>query len=137
MFPLPINSWIMISLAVLAISGVGYGKYESNKYTTYKTNIEAQVKTQEAQIESLKKQQILVNQSTEKEYNAKIALIRQYYANGVQSSSRKMPGLSSSSSISDATTIYNVLAEQCTETTQQLVSLTEWINAQLGLQKQQ
>jgi hypothetical protein len=137
MFPLPITSWIMIALSVVAIGGFSYGRYESNRYHTYRAEIEAQAKAQEAQIESLKKQQTLATQGIEKEYNAKLALIRQYYANGVQSGSSKMPGLSTTSSIADATAIYNILAEQCAETTQQTVSLIDWINAQMGLQKNQ
>ena len=36
MFPLSINSYIMIGLAVLAIGGIGYGKYESYKLDAYK-----------------------------------------------------------------------------------------------------
>ena len=137
MFYLPISSWIMIALSVIALGGIGYGRYESNRYHTYKAEVEAQAKAQEAQIESLKKQQTLATQGIEKEYNAKLALIRQYYANGVQSGSGKMPGFSNTSNIADATAIYNVLAEQCTETTQQAVSLVEWINAQITLQNKQ
>lgn len=36
MFPLSISTWIMIALSVVAIGGVGYGKYESYKLDAYK-----------------------------------------------------------------------------------------------------
>ena len=36
MFPLSINSYIMIGLVVLAMGGIGYGKYESYKLDAYK-----------------------------------------------------------------------------------------------------
>jgi len=36
MFPLSINSYLMIGLAVLAMGGIGYGKYESYKLDAYK-----------------------------------------------------------------------------------------------------
>lgn len=137
MFFLPISSWIMIILSVVALGGIGYGKYESHKYNTYKAEVEAKAKAQEIQIESLKKQQDLTTKSIEKEYNAKLALIRQYYANGVQSGSGKMPGLSNTASLSDAAAVYNVLASQCSEVTLQLLELQRWINEQVGLQKQQ
>lgn len=137
MFYLPISTWIMIALSVVALGGIGYGKYESAKYEAYKAEVEAQAKAQELQIAVLKKQQTLTTQSIEKEYNAKLALIRQYYANGVQSGSGKMPGLSNSSSLSDAAAVYNVLASQCSEVTLQLLELQNWINAQIALQKQQ
>lgn len=136
MFYLPISTWIMIALSVVALGGIGYGRYESAKYDAYKANVEALAKAQEVKIESLKQQQTLVTKGIEKEYNAKLALIRQYYANGVQSGSGKMPGLSPTSSVADATTIYNVLASQCSEVTLQLLELQNWINAQVGLQKQ-
>lgn len=136
MFYLPITSWIMIALSVVALGGIGYGKYESMKYETYKANVEAAAAAQQAKIDSLKKQQDLTTKSIEKEYNAKLALLRQYYANGVQSGSGKMPGLSSTSSLADAATVYNVLASQCSEVTLQLVELQRWINEQVGLQKQ-
>lgn len=137
MFYLPISTWIMIALSVVALGGIGYGKYESAQYAAYRTDVEAKAKAQEVQIESLKKQQTLTTQSIEKEYNAKLALIRQYYANGVQSGSSKMPGLSTTSSIADATAVYNVLASQCSEVTLQLLEFQNWINAQVGLQIKQ
>lgn len=136
MFYLPISSWIMIALSVVALGGIGYGRYESLKYDRYKAEIEAKAAAQEAKIESLKKQQDLTTKSIEKEYNAKLALLRQYYANGVQSNTGKMPGLSSTSSLADAAAVYNVLASQCSEVTLQLLELQNWINAQIGLQKQ-
>ena len=36
MFPLPISSYLMIGLAVIAITGVGYGRYEHNAFEEYK-----------------------------------------------------------------------------------------------------
>ena len=36
MFPLPISTWIMIVLGVVAIGGVGYGRYEAYKLDAYK-----------------------------------------------------------------------------------------------------
>ena len=36
MFPLPISSYLMIGLAVIAMAGVGYGRYEHNAFEKYK-----------------------------------------------------------------------------------------------------
>ena len=36
MFPLPISSYLMIGLAVIAMAGVGYGRYEHNAFEEYK-----------------------------------------------------------------------------------------------------
>jgi ABC-type phosphate transport system auxiliary subunit len=35
MFPLSIGMWINIGMAVLALGGIAYGKYESYKYDSY------------------------------------------------------------------------------------------------------
>ena len=56
MFPLPIGMWINIGMAVLALGGIAYGKYESYKYDSYivsqkeavqKKQEESQAKTDE------------------------------------------------------------------------------------------
>jgi len=36
MFPLPISSYVMIGLAVIAMAGIGYGRYEHNVFEEYK-----------------------------------------------------------------------------------------------------
>ena len=36
MFPLPISSYLMIGLAVVAMAGIGYGRYEHNAFEEYK-----------------------------------------------------------------------------------------------------
>ena len=36
MFPLPISSYVMIGLAVIAMAGIGYGRYEHNAFEKYK-----------------------------------------------------------------------------------------------------
>ena len=36
MFPFSISNWIMIGLGVIALGGVGYGKYEAYKLDAYK-----------------------------------------------------------------------------------------------------
>ena len=90
--------------------------------------------TQEAKVESIQKQHELVTKGIQNEYDAKLALLRQYYANGVrQPSASKVSGISPTSSSADAITAYNILAGQCAETTQQLVSLQKWLNEQIGI----
>ena len=56
MFPLSIGMWINVGMAVLALGGIAYGKYESYKYDSYvvsqkeavqKKQEESQLKTDE------------------------------------------------------------------------------------------
>jgi hypothetical protein len=133
MFPLPISTYIYAGLILLSVIGFSYGRYEHNKYVTFKAEVEAVAKAQQAHVESITKQQALVTKGIENEYNAKLALLRQYYANGVRNpSSGAMPNISNATtSFNDFTA--NGLLTKCAETTQQLVSLQEWLNEQMGI----
>ena len=134
MFPLPISTWVMVGLTVFALAGFGYGKYEHNKYVTYKAEVENIAKAQEAHVESIQKQHQLVTKGISDEYDAKLALIRQYYANGVRSpSTSSVSNLSTTSAIANASAAYSELIGNCAQTTLQLVELQKWINEQMGI----
>jgi len=109
----------------------GWG-LRNRDFKEYKVEVENAAKAQEAHVESIKKQQEITTKSIEKEYDAKLALLRNYYANGVrQSNTSKLPNISNTTNgINDLTT--NALLA-CAETTQQLVSLQDWINQQIGI----
>ena len=131
----------MIDYAKLAIVGailsIAFGSgwwIGYSRYLEYKKEIEIVAKTQEAHVESIKKQQELTTTSIQKEYDAKLALLRNYYAGGVrQPNTSKLPTISNTTNGFDPITAYNLLAGQCAETTQQLVSLQSWLNEQMGI----
>jgi hypothetical protein len=131
----------MIDYAKLAIIGAvlsiafGSGWWMGySRYVEYKKSVEIAAKVQEAEVKSIRSQQELVNKGIQNEYDAKLALLRQYYANGVrQPNTSKLPTISNTTNGFDPITAYNLLAGQCAETTQQLVSLTEWTKQQAGL----
>jgi hypothetical protein len=105
-------------------------------FMAFKREVEHTAKVQEAQVESIKKQQTLVTKGIANEYDAKLAAVRNYYKSTSvwnNPSSGKVSGLSPSAKPVDAVSPYNILAGQCAETTQQLVSLQEWINGQIGV----
>jgi len=105
-----------------------------SRYIEYKKSVEIAAKTQEAHVESIQKQHELVTKGIQNEYDAKLALLRQYYAGGVrQPNSSSVSNLSTTSAIANASAAYAELAGQCAQTTQQLVSLQEWINEQMGI----
>jgi hypothetical protein len=126
----------MAGLSVIALAGFGYGKYQHNKYVTFKAEVEATAKIQEAKVESITKQQALVTKGIENEYNAKLAALRNYYKSTSvwnNGSGSKVPGLSAAPSTTDVITAYNILAGQCAETTAQTVALQDWIKSQIGI----
>ena len=123
----------IISAICMFAFGSGYWMGYS-RYIEYKKSVEIAAKTQEAKVESIQKQNELVTKGIQDEYDAKLALIRNYYANGVrQPNSSGLPNFSATPSIADVSTAYTTLIGQCAQTTQQLVSLQDWINQQIGI----
>ena len=123
----------MIDYAKLAIIGVvlsiafGSGWWLGySRYVEYKKAVEIAAKAQEAKVESIQKQHELVKKGISDEYDAKLALLRQYYANGVRQSSTN-----SLSSVPDPTKpatfipANNLLAD-CAQTTLMLTEFQKW-----------
>ena len=125
---------ILVGLSAILFGSGWWMGY--SRYLEYKKSVEIAVKAQEEKVKSIRSQQELVTKGIQDEYDAKLALIRQYYANGVrQPNSVSAPAsLSTTSAIANASAAYAELAGQCAETTQQLVSLQKWINEQVGIQ---
>jgi len=129
-------NYFKIGAAVLVACICFYGGFHigNNRYLEYKQEQETLAKAQEAHVESIQKQHELVTKGIQDEYNAKLALLRQYYVNGVrQPSTSTVPGISTASSIADATTAYTILVGQCAETTLQLVELQKWMLEQVAI----
>ena len=122
--------YVKISLLALAVSVVFGGGYWAgySKYVAYKNEVQIAAKEQEAKVESIQQQHELVKKGIQDEYDAKLSLLRQYYSNGVrQPDSSKLSGISTTANIANATTAYNQLVSQCSETTLMLVELQKWL----------
>ena len=138
MFPLSITQYVQFGIAAIALlfsAYLGYS-YEHNRFMAFKAEVEATARLQEAQVNSINKQQALVTKGIKDEYDAKLTAIRNYYKSTSvwnNSSSSQVPGLSAAPSATDVIASYNVLAGQCAEATQQLVSLQKWLNEQIGI----
>lgn len=124
-----LNSYLIIALMVAVI----FGGYEHFEYKQYKTEIEAMGKAQEAAVEFTKKQQALATKGIENVYKSKIDAIRVNYGRMHDTNSGAMPTIPNTTiSVNDPTAVI-IFAEQCTETTQQLASLQDWINLQVRI----
>ena len=123
--------------AFLLLISFSTGWYIRNlDYKAFKLEVEHTAMAQEAHVESIKKQQALVTKGITNEYEVKLAAVRQYYKSTSvwnNPSSGKVSGISTGPSATDVITAYNVLAGQCAETTQQIVSLQSWLNEQIGI----
>ena len=138
MFPLSVLTYVKAGLFTVVLCSVFYFGYHigNSKYVSLKQETELLAKAQEAQVESITKQQKLVTKGIQDEYEAKLSAIRNYYKSTSvwnNPSSNKVSGLSTAPSVTDVISAYNVLAGQCAETTAQVVELQKWINEQVGI----
>jgi hypothetical protein len=124
----PFARIIGVIVLIGALFGFGYYKGysgEKQRFDTYKADIEAQVKAQEAINEATKKQQDIIGKSIRSDYENKLSALKSYYGGVRQQSSTSLSTLPSSSISINAETPNLELA--CANTTQQLVSLQEWV----------
>lgn len=133
MFPLPISIYIYAACAVLAVAGLGYGKYESAKYDAYVAKVELAAKEQEFVIKAKAKEATLVNEKVKNDYENRIALIKRTYGGMRLSSTNQTGTISNTASPTDGTPTDPKFIEKCAMTTQQLVSLQGWLSEQIGI----
>jgi hypothetical protein len=127
--------FLAIGAVVIFLAGLGAGwKYEHGRFMDFKQAVAVEAAKQEAKVESITKQQDLVNKGIKNDYESKLAAVRNYYSSGVRNpSSSSMSGVSPAPKGTDAETAYPILAGQCAATTVQLTSLQDWVNAQVGI----
>ena len=133
MFPLPISIYIYAACAVLAVAGLGYGKYESAKYDAYVSKVELAAKEQEFAIKAKAKEATLVNEKVKNDYENRIALIKRTYGGMRLSSTNQTGTISNTTSPTAGTPTDPKFIEKCAMTTQQLVSLQGWLSEQIGI----
>ena len=125
------GTYIKAGLLIVLVCGVFFAGWHTRDrdFTIYKDQVRIEAEKAQAHTESVQKQQALVTKGIQDEYDAKLSLLRQYYANGVRNTGAStMPGISSTSKLSDAIAAYNVLAGQCAQTTLQVVEWQKWYN---------
>ena len=133
MFPLPISVYIYAACAVLAIGGLGYGKYESVKYDAYVSKVELAAKEQEMINKSKAKEAAQVNEKVKNDYENRIALIKRTYGGLRLTDTNKTGTISDTTSPTDGTPTDPKFIEKCAITTQMLVSLQGWLSEQIGI----
>lgn len=122
-----------IYLGFALLISIIFGGYEHYSYKQYRTEIEALGKAQVAAVEATKKQQELATKGIEDAYKSKIDAIRANYDRLHDSRGSPMPTIPNTTIRFDDPTANIIFAEQCTETTQQLISLQDWIKLQAGI----
>jgi len=126
-------SYVRIAiLAGIFMAGLllGWG-YEYRNLVAFKAEVEAVAKIQQAKNESIVKQQTLVNKGIENEYQAKLFALKSIYGGLRQPSGSSMSGVPQSTIGIDGKATNLELA--CAYTTQQLVSLQDWLRQQIEI----
>ena len=124
----PFARIIGVIVLIGALFGFGYYKGysgEKQRFDTFKADLQAQVKAQEAVNEATKKQQDIIGKSIRSDYENKLSALKSYYGGLRQSSSGSMSPIPQSTIGIDGKATNLELA--CANTTQQLVSLQEWV----------
>ena len=125
----PLYKVIGIIGLVAVLFGTGYYRgysAEKQRFDAFKTELEASAKAQEKINQQIEQKNKLIADNSKREYEAKIVALRNYYANGLRyPNANKLPSFPSSSSIANGETDNLPLA--CATTTQQLVSLQDWV----------
>jgi len=120
--------YVKLGLACAALLGSAYLGYsfEHSRFMVFKAEVETIAREQEAKVISIQKQQELVTKGVVNEFQAKLGALRNRYGDRMyDASSGQLP------TIPDPATGTNVqpskLILDCAFTTQQLVSLQDWI----------
>jgi len=133
MFLLPITTWIMVALSVVALGGIGYGKYESAKYDTYVAKAELAAKEQEMLNQAKTKEANQITEKVKNDYENKLLLIKHTYSGVRLTNSGQTGTISNTTSATDGTATDPAFITKCAMTTQQLVSLQDWLREQIGI----
>ena len=130
---IPVQFYIYAACAVIALAGLGYGKYESVKYDAYVSKVELAAKEQEMVNKSKAKEAFQVNEKVKNDYENRIALIKRTYGGMRLPNTNPTGTVSAATSSIDGTPTDSQFIEKCAITTQQLVSLQGWLKEQIGI----
>jgi hypothetical protein len=130
--------YIKAGLAIVLLLGAFAWGWHSRDVDFYKFKIEvdAVAKEQKAKVASIEQQHKLVTKGISDEYEAKLALLHNYYKSTSvwhKPSSGAVSDIPTATTVPDVIASYNVLAGQCADTTLQLVELQKWMLEQAGI----
>lgn len=120
---------ILIVACLLLLSFCGGYYVEHLRFLDYRQSVAAQGKIQEQHNKDLLKERDLENAKIKSNYDNQLAIIKRLY----NASSGNLSNPSATLVSVNGYTTDPVFAEQCANTTAQLVSLQQWVKDQVGL----
>ena len=120
---------------VLVFGSFSSGFYiEHIRFVDFQDKVKIVAEQQIAENKAKLKEQELINRGVTDAYNANVSSIHTFYNRMLNTDSGATTTLSTASiTINGETHNLLLVAEQCAQTTQQLVSLIDWTNQQIGL----
>ena len=120
---------------VLVLGSFSSGFYiEHIRFVDFQDKVKIVAEQQIAENKAKLKEQELINRGVTDAYNANVSSIHTFYNRMLNTDSGATTTLSTASiTINGETHNLLLVAEQCAQTTQQLVSLIDWTNQQIGL----
>ena len=120
---------------VLVLGSFSSGFYiEHIRFVDFQDKVKTVAEQQIAENKAKLKEQELINRGVTYAYNANVSNIHTFYNRMLNTDSGATTTLSTASiTINGETHNLLLVAEQCAQTTQQLVSLIDWTNQQIGL----
>jgi len=123
-------------VAVLLLSAYAFGWHSRDiDFTKFKDKQKAIVEKQIAENEAKEKEQELINENLKQTYEARITSIHTFYTGMLNSSSRTLSVSDPNATITVNGETHNLLsvAQECAATTEQLITLQDWVNQQVNL----
>jgi len=129
-----IGGQIYIYLA-LVLGGFGAGFYvEHLRFADFRDQVKIVAEKQQAETDAKIKEQELINENIKQTYEARLTNIHTFYS-GMLNSRSGVVSSDPNATITINGETHNLLlvAEQCAQTTEQLMTLQEWVNQQVNL----
>ena len=129
-----IGGQIYIYLA-LVLGGFGAGYYvEHLRYMDYKQEVQIVAEKQQAETDAKIKEQEIINENIKQTYEARLTSIHTFYT-GMLNSRSGVLSSDPNATITINGETHNIVdvAAQCAATTEQLMTLQEWVNQQVAL----
>ena len=131
-----LSGQIYIYLA-LVLGGFGAGFYlEHLRFVEYRQEVQIAGEKQIAENAAKQKEQEIINDNLKQTYEARISNIHTFYTGMLNSRSGAVSSVPNATITVNGET-HNILsvAEECSVTTAQLMTLQDWVNQQISLNK--
>jgi hypothetical protein len=119
----------------LVFGGFGAGYYvEHLRFVDFKQEVQIAREKQQAETAAKIKEQEIINENIKQTYEARLTSIHSFYS-GMLDSRSSIVSSDPNATITINGQTHNLLlvAEQCAQTTEQLMTLQEWVNQQISL----